>query len=409
MTASIDLASLRERVRDALTMVRVAEHDGLDLKMEGEHRGRCCCPFHVEKSPSFLCGGRFPDRCHCFGCGADYDIFEYWQIRRNVDHLQAVKELAGLAQIYVGEIRFEKPKAGAARQPERRLDDVDACAKKPSLPRLMKPSRAACEMIAKGRGLDTEAVWLAARLFQRVAYAHWPQFERGGEWEPRATGAHPSWCAIDETRNVAEFRRLDNGLYTKSDGDTLKVWSTAGKSWPLGARQVPQTRRVLMVEGGPDMLAGYHFLRMWATPRRPLLQDVTVVAMLGASNKIREDALPFFKGARVRMFVDADTPKDSPEKAKRRLVGLEAAARWTRQLSEAGSAVECFYVGDVFEPDDVARWHEGEIGAADIRVVQPGFVRKDGAKVKDLNDVALCGDDVTGGDDMREAMTLWDF
>lgn len=416
MTASVDLAALRERVRDALDWPMIAQHCHLKLDKDGPDRWKVLCPFHAERTPSCRLGGggSFRDRYHCFGCGADGDYFQFWQQQCNVDHAEAVKQLAGLAGVYFGEIRFEKPKAAAVRPPEKRLDDDDA-ERKPSLPPLYKATEEDCAEIAKGRGLLQEAVWIAARVHRRVAIAKsWPLYESrySGQWEPKGGWEqHRCWAAIDETRNVAEFRRIDNGLHRRIDGEgnTPKVWSTAGKNWPLGAAQIGDRKRVLLVEGGPDMLAAYHFLQMWHSVKRPLLQDVAVVCMLGAGNKIRESALSAFAGCRVRIMVDADTPKDSPDKAKRKLVGLEAAARWTAQLTEAGAAVECYYVGDQFAPGDVKRWHDGEIAAAEIEVIQPGFMKPDGSKVKDTNDLALCAEDVTRGDDVREAFTSWDF
>jgi len=410
------LASLRERVRDAVDWPLVASCLGWVIKQVGPNKWTMCCPFHVEKSASFVMGGdggSFRDRCHCFGCGdADHDFFGVWQAVRGVNHLQAVKDLAGLAGVQEGELRFEKPKARPMRTPERRLDDDAASREKPSLPSLFQAKREDCELIAKSRGVDVEAVWIASRIHKRVAVIdRWPLYESkwDHQWRARGTEVHRSWVAIDETRNVAEFRRLDNGMYSRADGSALKVWSTKGKSWPLGAAQIGDRKRVLLVEGGPDMLAAYHFLKMWHTMRRPLLQDVAVVCMLGASNRIREDALAFFKGCRVRIMVDADTPKDDETKGKRKLTGLEAAKRWSDQLTEAGAAVACFYVGDVFEPDDEVAWHEGSLKAAEMRVIEPGYVKRDGSKVKDTNDLAACSDDILRCDDVRRAFTDWDF
>lgn len=416
MTASIDLASLRERVRDALDWPMIIQHLGLPVKQLSPSRWGMCCPFHAEKTPSFVFGGgdHHRDRCHCFGCGADHDFFGFWQGACNVDHLEAVKQLAGLAGVYVGEIRFEKPKAPPVRTPEKRLESDDDAAQKPSLPPLYQATREDCDAIAKGRGLDGEAVWIAARVHRRVAVVKaWPLYESkySHQWEPKGGWEqHRCWAAIDETKNVAEFRRIDNGLHTASDGSkAMKAWSTKGKNWPLGAAQIGDRKRVLLVEGAPDMLAGFHFLKMWHTMRRPLLQDVAVVCILGAGNKIRETALPYFNGCRVRIMVDADQPKDDEQKSKRRLTGVEAAGRWTAQLTEAGAAVECYYVGDQFAPGDVKRWHDGEIAAGDIEIVQPGFVLPDGRKVKDTNELALCADDVLHSDEVREAFTAWDF
>jgi len=414
MGASIDLATLRERVRDALDMIRVATFDGLKLRKSGAETWTGECPFHAEKSGSFVVGGGGwkRGRAHCFGCGWDGDIFDFWKERRGVDHLEAVKQLAGLGGVYVGEIQFERPKAGVTRQPEKRLDAEDDAVKKPSLPSLYQARKEDCDMIAKERGLDPESVWIAARVHKRVAIVKsWPLREAYGKWWPRSGWEqHRCWTIIDETRNVAEFRRVDNGLHTRMDGVTgPKVWSTSGKNWPVGAADIGDRKRVLLVEGGPDLLAAYHFLRMWHTRKRPLLHEVAVVCMLGASNRIREDALAYFAGCRVRIMVDADTPKDDETKAKRKLTGLEAAMRWSEQLTAVGAAVECFYVGDVFDPGHVAAWHAGEIQAAEIEILEPGFLKKDGSKVKDLNDLAMASDEVLTCDDVRQAMTVWDF
>lgn len=412
MTASIDLANLREQVRDALTMYQVATWAGLLLRKEGGNAWKGLCPFHAEKSPSFVVDGKFRGRYHCWGCGADGDVFEFWQQHRQLNHLEAVTELARLAGVYHGEISFERPKAGVLRQPERRLDADAARAEKPSLPSLWQATKEDCQAIATGRGLAFESVWLAARVMKRVAVVKaWPLRESHGKWWVKdGWEQHRCWTLIDETRNVAEFRRLDNELHMRRNGEAgPKVWSTAGKSWPIGAGDIGDRKRVLLVEGGPDCLAAYHFLRLWHSVKRPLLMDVAVVCMLGASNRIKEEALGFFKGCRVRIMVDADVPKDDPVKAKRKLTGLEAAARWTEQLTAAGAAVECFYVGNLYDPYDVKRWHEGEILAGEIQVIEEGLVKMDGSPVKDLNDVVYCAPEVQKGEDLRQAFVCWDF
>lgn len=421
MTTSIDLAELRERVRDACDWPLIAQALNLIIRKAGAGTWKCHCPFHAERTPSFTMGGKLKDRYICFGCAEKGDYFDFWGKLRNVDHTQAVKDLAGLTGVHVGEIHFDRPKSAPVRTPEKRLDAGDDAHKKPSLPPLFKLKEQACEMIAKTRGLDAEAIWTAARVFRRVAYSPWPIYKRrSGLWLPRcerhgyacslnedgceAAATHPSWVAVDETMNVAEFRRLDNEKYQRMDGGLIKTWSTAGKSWPLGSTQVGDKKRVLLVEGGPDMLAAYHLLRIYR-----MLDKVSVVCMLGASNRIRGDALEHFEGCRVRIMVDADLPKDDPVKHKRKLVGVEAAQRWTNQLTTAGAAVEWFYVGDIYNPDDVDKWHAGEMAAAEIRVNEPGFTLPDGEKAKDVNDLVKCGNDVVTCDDVRQAMTVWDF
>jgi DNA primase len=56
------------------------------------------CPFHSEKTPSFVV---FPDKgnYHCFGCGANGDIFSFVMRTENIDFAEALRELAGRAGV----------------------------------------------------------------------------------------------------------------------------------------------------------------------------------------------------------------------------------------------------------------------------------------------------------------------
>ena len=63
-----------------------------------EHGG--LCPFHNEKTPSFYVvedKGFF----HCFGCGAHGDAIGFVMRSENLDFIEAIERLAGLAGIAV--------------------------------------------------------------------------------------------------------------------------------------------------------------------------------------------------------------------------------------------------------------------------------------------------------------------
>lgn len=413
----LDTAELRERIRGALSLAEVMGHDGVELRRAGPHKHTCCCPFHAEKSASFVVGGKVADRGHCFGCGWDGDIFAYWMARRDVDFPKCLIELADMAGLQVPhEMREPGYKASTPRPlPQRspdRLESSDSV--KPSLPPMRGLRPEECAQLASVRGLSINAIRHAAFVERRVGFSMWPLYETSSdqhpassiqrEWLARSQGAWPSWVVTDATRNVAEFRRLDGLKYPRHDGGEIKAWSTAGKNWPLGAGQIGHRTNVLLVEGGPDMLAAYDFLLWWR-----MIDKVAVVCMLGASNSIRQEARPAFKGKRVRIMQDADLPKDDENPRKRRIPAAEACARWTRELCEAGAAVESYCVGPIHDPVDVVRWGAGEILAAEIGVLHPGLSKPDGSPVKDLNDLALCGEDVTCGAQVREAFCVWDF
>lgn len=432
-----DLEDIKLEVLDRVDAIQCAEWcqvGGMKRVKEGHFTAPC--PFHAEKSASFHIGGggSFRSRFKCFGCGWTGDVIAFWMEVRHCDFKQAIEELAREAGVSLGDgiaqgPRKERP---VARQPERRLDEASLL---PELPPLRHLREEEAAMIALHRGLDAEAVWMAGRVHGRVAVPvnGWPLYRRtNGKWLPRcevhgkngcavqhancvAAETFGSWCAIDATRRVAEFRRLDNALYPVRQGAGIKSWSTRGKSWPLGASTMGKRCAVLLVEGGPDMLAGYHFLA-----RHGMLDRVAVVCMLGAGNRMHEDSLPYFRGKRVRIMVDADPLKDgvpvndadtsvrAPLK-KRSMPGMEAAVRWTKQLTEAGAAVETFCVGPVYVPEDIAAWGRREIDGAAVRIETPGLIMADGTPVKDLNDLAKCGLEVTESDAVSEAFRCWDF
>ena len=405
-----DFEDVKVEVIQRLDMRAVAELCSVKVRRVGV-AWVCLCPFHAEKSPSFQLGGRegMGHRGHCFGCGWSGDVFAFWGELKGCDFKTALMDLARVAGVPLGEgVEWVKPDVPRVRcaAPENGLGGGEVH-KVPSLPPLRHLRREECEMIAKHRGLDAEAVWVAARVFKRAAFSMWPLYEGAdGGWYERSCGAVPSWCVIDETRAVAEFRRLDNAKYVRQDGGEIKAWSTCGKSWPVGAGSMGDRGCVLLVEGGPDLLAGFHFLRRWG-----MLDKVAVVGMLGAANRIREDALPFFKGKRVRIMVDADELKDAVKPGMRRVPGMEAAARWSGQLCEAGAAVETFCVGPVYEPEDLRVWGStwGPMWSGAVRVLEGGLTLPSGAPVKDVNDLARCSADVLESADVREAFRVWDF
>ena len=66
------------------------ERDGHRFSTEGGVK-KCCCPFHREKSPSFVLyrDGHF----HCFGCSAHGDIIGYVMRRDSIPYREALERL----------------------------------------------------------------------------------------------------------------------------------------------------------------------------------------------------------------------------------------------------------------------------------------------------------------------------
>jgi DNA primase len=83
------------------------------------------CPFHAEKTPSFIV---FPDSqsWHCFGaCGTGGDVFSFLMKRENLDFGEALRILAGRAGV---ELEPMTPARQAEQQQEERLFAINAAA-----------------------------------------------------------------------------------------------------------------------------------------------------------------------------------------------------------------------------------------------------------------------------------------
>lgn len=82
----------------------------LPLKRAGRHL-KACCPFHQEKSPSFMVQ---PEKqmFHCFGCGAGGDVFSFLMKHENMTFPEALKSLAERAHITLPERRSYRDDGG---------------------------------------------------------------------------------------------------------------------------------------------------------------------------------------------------------------------------------------------------------------------------------------------------------
>ncbi len=165
----------------------------------------------------------------------------------------------------------------------------------------------------------------------------------------------PSWLLTDSERKIAEARRLNGEYYPSlpplSQRKAHTVYGSS-KAWPLGTsllRRYPQIQKVMLVEGGPDYLAAFHFLHHFG------VSDVVPIAMLGRtagkSGGIDPGALCLLGGKRVRIYAHTDVDGG----------GMRSAIAWATQLRAHGCSVDYFNFN--------------------------GLMRADGVPAKDLNDM----------------------
>lgn len=274
------------------------------LALPGMPARSCKCPFHEDRSASFsiFADGR---GWKCFaGCGQG-DAVAFLQRARNLATGDTLREFVRLAGLDPARPTGRAPVALPAPKPAVTNPRPPAA----EWPAMDKRDPSARERLATLRKVAPQAVALAV--------------ERGlvafGEWRNV-----PAWFVCDRSRRVAQARRLD-GAHWWSDGPKALTLPGGSASWPVGLPESAGFPLVALCEGGGDLLAAFHFA--WHEDRE---REVAPVAMLGASQRIHPDALPHFKGRRVRIFPHCDH------------AGHGAMETWANQLRDAGATVDAF-------------------------------------------------------------------
>ncbi|UCF91074.1 MAG: hypothetical protein JSW39_22770 [Desulfobacterales bacterium] len=97
----------------SLNLAEVIRQQGIELQQRG-NRHFALCPFHAEKTPSFMV---FPDnRFHCFGCGAHGDSIDFIRQLHGCSFQEALRHLG----IERGPVSF-KTRMEAQKQNHRKL------------------------------------------------------------------------------------------------------------------------------------------------------------------------------------------------------------------------------------------------------------------------------------------------
>ncbi|MFA5362041.1 MAG: DNA primase [Candidatus Omnitrophota bacterium] len=142
-------------IEDILNRVDIVEviSDYIPLKRAGRNF-RALCPFHHEKSPSFMVS---PDRqiYHCFGCGAGGNVLNFLLQYERLEFLEAVEALAKKAGVAIPQqVRKNSPAAGMVSA----LHAVNDLAAKFYENNLNSPKGKAAQDYLFARGLSEESL-----------------------------------------------------------------------------------------------------------------------------------------------------------------------------------------------------------------------------------------------------------
>jgi hypothetical protein len=198
--------------------------------------------------------------------------------------------------------------------------------------------------------------------------ASWPTLELPTEEDLQAIAAlrrlpveGPRWAAIDAALRIAtvegercwiirstcgrnaQARRMDGQRL----GVDLKARTLAGSiaSLPVGNYHDTRWPFVVLVEGGPDVLAAYA-----AIHRLGLLDAVAVCGVLGASMRPPSGALATLSGRRARILQHNDE------------AGEVAADAWARLIHKAGGTVDIWVPSKAgMDLNDIFQLQENEM------------------------------------------------
>lgn len=113
-----------ETLRERIDLIEVLEPH-LDLKRAGSSY-KACCPFHDEKTPSFVIK-QGDSHYHCFGCGAHGDAIAFLMNHLQLSFTDSVEQLAERFSVRIERIENKDERQGPTKQ-ELRAVNEQACA-----------------------------------------------------------------------------------------------------------------------------------------------------------------------------------------------------------------------------------------------------------------------------------------
>lgn len=183
------------------------------------------------------------------------------------------------------------------------------------------------EQISLLRSIPLEGLFLASERKLLFAYEH--------PFQGRC------YVITDDARRNAIARILDGRRFHyrqptegEKEGPKAKCWLHAEAKWPIGIAQANGFPAIALCEGAPDFLAAFYLAYAGAVE-----QLVAPICMTGAACSIHKDALPMFRGKRVRIFGHADE------------AGQAATQRWAEQLRSVEAEVDGFFFFDLLKAD----------------------------------------------------------
>jgi hypothetical protein len=276
----------------------------------------CRRPWGEDRNPSFSVYDGF-QRWKDHATGEGGDALDFLQRSLDISKQEACRQFVELAGGRLGapEVRVQNPRPPVP-EPDTLADSAEKKTKRAGWPKFDHLTLDELEALSALRSLPFGGPeWAAIDGVLRGTYSSLENVR--------------SWVVVSSCGRNAQARRLDGKPFDLS-GRELKA-----KTLPGSLAQIPVGRYfdtrfplVVVVEGGPDVLAAYA-----AIHRLGLLDKVSVCGVLGAGMRIPPGAIASMAGRRVRILQHNDS------------AGYKAADEWAKQLHGCRAKVDIWTPG----------------------------------------------------------------
>lgn len=267
------------------------------LGMDGHPaNGKCVSsPFRDDRHPSFSissCGRFFKD--HATGEGGD--VFTFISMATGLGFKDALAWLTGAGSVSTLTAKPRPPQGKPRACTER---------KKLVLPPIDTGKISELDGVARLRGF---------RSFHGLQMA-----ADAGHFGFTDYRGCRCWIVFDGAGQVAQVRRTDGENF--ENGAKALTLPGSNAKWPVGASSITEATKIIyLCEGTGDWLTAISIHAWDETPWR-------AVCMLGAAQRIDEEALHLFQGKEVVVYAQNDE------------AGLRAAQTWASQLRPHAAAI----------------------------------------------------------------------
>ena len=201
-----------QQIKDRLSIVDVV---GGYLKLQKAGRNmRACCPFHKERTPSFMVS---PERgtYMCFGCGEKGDIFSFVEKMESISFKEALAQLADRAGVKI----VHTARAPEHKEKDERLYEVCEEATRFFEGELKKRNDVGKYLVSRGLKNETIALW-------RLGYAP-------ASWEDLSKHLEQKGFSKDDIVDAglaARSEKKKGEIYDRFRGRIMfPIFNTAGR------------------------------------------------------------------------------------------------------------------------------------------------------------------------------------